>query len=203
MKNTKTLIAALTALTFAFVACGEKKTTEAADPHAGHNHAKGEHKEEAVDPHAGHDHAKGEHKEEATEDHSGHAHAKKTAGPNGGKVITVIKPHAEFLVTPERKIRITFLSADNKPAAIAQQSVSLILGSRSAPVTLALIKEADGMSLLSETTIPEGNNIDTYVTFKLTPDAKPVRSKFILNMSDCPNCDYLEYACTCDHGHDH
>jgi len=206
MKNTKTLTAALTVLTFAFVACGEKKTTETTDPHAGHDHAKGEHKEEA-DPHAGHDHAKGEHKEEpkeeATDDHTGHAHAKKIAGPNGGKVITVIEPHAEFFVTPDRKIRITFLSDDNKPAAVAQQSVSIIVGSRSAPVALSLVKEADGMSLLSETTLPEGNNIDTYVTFKLTPDAKLLRSKFILNMSDCPNCDYLEYACTCDHGHAH
>ena len=214
MKNTKTLTAALTALTFAFVACGEKKTAETADPHAGHDHAKGEHKEE-VDPHAGHDHAKGEHKEEAdphaghdhakgehkeaADDHSDHDHAKKTAGPNGGRIITVIEPHAEFWVTPERKVRITFLDDANKAIAVTEQSISVFCGNRNAPTQLSFTKEADGMSMLSTGMIPEGSSFDTNVSFKMTADAKRITAKFNLNMSDCPNCDYLEYACTCVH----
>jgi len=32
---------------------------------------------------------------------------------------------------------------------------------------------------------------------------KAVSSKFTLNLAKCPTCEHLEYACTCDHGHDH
>ena len=53
----------------------------------------------------------------------------------------------------------------------------------------------------------EGNNLPVIVQIKSKPDAKTVIEKFTLNLSDCPGCDYLEYACTCDHGdhegHDH
>ena len=48
----------------------------------------------------------------------GHDHAKKVAGPNGGLIITAVEPHCELLVTPERKLKITFLGDDNKPAAL-------------------------------------------------------------------------------------
>ncbi len=170
MTNTKTILTAVTSLAFAFTAYGED--------------------------HSGHDHAKGEHKHEE----KGHDHAKKVAGPNGGKIITEVEPHAEFFVTKDRKIRITFLGKDNKAIAVADQKVSIICGDRKAPTKLSAKKEAHGKSLLTEGKLPDGNNIPTIVTFKITPDGKKIRAKFSLNMSDCPNCDYLEYACTCDHG---
>ena len=37
------------------------------------------------------------------------------------------------------------------------------------------------------------------VQIKAKPDAKSVVERFVLNLSDCPGCKYLEYACTCDH----
>lgn len=220
MNTTTTLAAALTALAFVTVSCGEKKTTETTETkktavphdHDGDgipDHGPGAHKEPVPHDHDGDgipDHGPGAHGENDGhnhDDHSGHSHAKKVAGPNGGRVLTDVEPHAEFFVTSDKKIQITFLSDDNQPAALATQSVSVVMGKRSAPTKISLVPSADQASLVSETTIPEGNNIDTYVTFKMTADSKPVRSSFILNLSDCPSCDYLEYACTCDHGHSH
>lgn len=216
MNITTTLAAALTALAFVTVSCGEKKTTETAstdkasaeqdhsncnhdddkkeDPHAGHDH-------DADKDHKGHDLDAENNKGEDQADHSGHDHAEKMAGPNGGKVITAVEPHAEFLVTANRKVRITFLGEDNKPAAAGTQSINIVCGDRSAPTMLTPVKEADGMSFLSAKMLPEGNNFPVIVTFKTGADAAPVRAKFTLNTSDCPNCDYQEYACTCDHSH--
>ena len=169
MNNTKTILAAVTSLAFTFTAYGED--------HSGHDHSKGEHK------HHGH----------------GHDHAKKIAGPNGGKIITSVTPNAEFLVTKDRKVRITFLDKNNKPIPVADQKVSIICGDRKAPTKLTLKKEAGGSFMLSDTQLPKGNNIPTIVTFKITSAGEKIRSKFNLNLSECPNCDHKEYACTCEH----
>ena len=65
----------------------------------------------------------------AAEDHD---HAKKEAGPNGGKVLTTIEPHAEFFVTTDRKVQITFLNKDGKAiawrSALANKLISLQQG---------------------------------------------------------------------------
>ena len=210
MNSTPTLIAALSALTFVTVSCSEKKTV----PHDHDGDGKPDHAAGAHPTPVPHDHdgdGKPDHGPEAHNsqngnaheiaDHSDHAHAQKIAGPNGGKVITDIEPHAEFFVTTDRKVRITFLSEDNKPVAAGTQSVNIVCGDRSTPTVLTPVKQIDGMSFLSANKLPEGNNFPTIVTFKASADAPPVRAKFTLNMSDCPGCDYLEYACTCDHGH--
>lgn len=233
MKLTNTLTAAFTALTFVIVSCDEKKPAVPHDhdgdgipdhgpgahgkpvPHDHDGDGKPDHGPGAHPAGVPHDHdgdGKPDHGPGAHDDHSGHdhgadghghQHAKKVAGPNGGRMIMSIEPHAEFLVTDDRKVRITFIGENNRPLAVAAQSVSIICGDRSNPTTLTLVKEANASSLLSTGTLPEGNNFPTIVTLKSTPDAAPVRAKFILNLSDCPSCDYKEYACTCDHGHSH
>jgi hypothetical protein len=60
----------------------------------------------------------------------------------------------------------------------------------------------DGNSLVSDKAFPAGNDFPVVVSIKASPEGKKVRSKFNLNLADCPSCDYLEYACTCDHGED-
>ncbi len=143
----------------------------------------------------------------ANHDHSGHehgegcSHAKKIAGPNGGRVITSVEPHAEFFVTPDNKVRITFLNEQNQPIPVAEQTVGIVCGDRSNPTTLTFTKAADNNFLLSNETLPAGNNHPTIVSFKTTPAAPTVRAKFILNLTDCPTCDHKEYACTCSHSH--
>jgi hypothetical protein len=125
------------------------------------------------------------------------AHETITAGPNRGRMLTKSTPPAEFLVTAERKIEITFIGADGKPVAPADQVVTVTTGNRAAPTTLTFTKT--GNSLLSDGVLPEGNGFPTVVQIKATPEAKASVARFNLNTSNCPGCKNAEYACTCGH----
>jgi hypothetical protein len=126
-----------------------------------------------------------------------HAHEKIAAGPNKGRLLTIVEPHAEFFVTAERKVQITFVGEDGKPVAPADQVVLVTAGDRSAPTKLTFTKT--GNVLLSDTALPAGNDFPTVVQIKITPDAKPVYARFNLNMSVCGECKNAEYACICGH----
>lgn len=127
-----------------------------------------------------------------------HAHEKKVAGPNGGRVITSVDPHFEFLVTPDKKVKITFLDEAGKPVAPKEQTVSAVGGERANPTKLAFTK--DGESLISDKALPDGNTIPIVLLVKASPDAKAVTEKFGVNLADCAECKHKEYACTCEHG---
>ncbi len=128
-----------------------------------------------------------------------HSHEKKVAGPNGGRLLVSMEPHAEFLVTADRKVQITFVDDALKPLAPAAQVVTVTTGERSAPVKLSFAKTDN--ALLSEQTVPEGNNFPVVVQIKTSADAKAIVEKFTLNLSNCPDCKYAEYACICSHTH--
>lgn len=128
-----------------------------------------------------------------------HDHAKKEAGPNGGRILTAVEPHAEFFVTTDRKVQITFLGENGKAIAPADQVVTVTAGERSAPTKLAFAKS--GTVLLSEKPLPEGTAFPAVVQIKVTPDARTVVEKFNLNLAKCPECKLAEYACTCSHAH--
>ncbi len=189
MKKTSILLAALYLAFATFtLSCSEHD----------HDHADGE----------DHTHAQGDHDKDHDDDHdkahgddhadSDHDHEKAIPGPNGGRVMTSVEPHLEFLVTEDRKVRITALDDDIVPIALAGQSVSAMAGDRSAPTRLAFTP--DGTGLLSDVTLPEGNDFPIIVTIKSGPDGAAVREKFNVNLKDCPTCEYKEYACICDHG---
>jgi len=127
-----------------------------------------------------------------------HASEKK-AGPNGGRLLTEVQPNAEFFVTADRKVKITFLGADGKVVAPADQLVTVTTGERTAPVKLAFVKEGD--ALISDKALPEGNDLPAVVQIKAAPDAKTVVEKFHINLAVCPGCKLSEYACTCGHAH--
>ncbi|MBC8011898.1 MAG: hypothetical protein H7067_17565 [Burkholderiales bacterium] len=127
----------------------------------------------------------------------GHSHAKKESGPNGGRLLTKIDPHAEFFVTAERKVRITFLDEQSKAVAPGTQVVVVTTGERAAPTVLTFAKEGD--ALISEAALPAGNDFPTVVQIKLTPEAKVVVERFNLNLSTCSECSKPEYACVCAH----
>jgi len=134
----------------------------------------------------------------AAEDHK-HDHAKKIAGPNGGRVITAVEPHLEFLVLPDRKVKITALGEDNKPTKLEAQTVSVTAGDRSNPTKLSFAKEGD--ALVSDAALPAGDDYPLVAQIKTSADAKPVLEKFTMDFTDCPECDLKEYACICDHDH--
>lgn len=144
----------------------------------------------------GHHHNHDDHEQKA-HSHEGGEHQKKRAGPNGGRVITKVEPHAEFFVTSDKKVQITFLNHDYKAIPIAKQKVTLIGGDRSNPTRIKFI-EKDNM-LISDQTLPDINNMPVVLQIKTTPDSKTVREKFYLNFNECSSCDYKEYACICGH----
>ncbi|MDA0765661.1 MAG: hypothetical protein O3A87_07115 [Verrucomicrobia bacterium] len=131
-------------------------------------------------------------KEKGTE----HAHAEIT-GPNEGKILHEVEPHAELFVTKDRKVQITFLDDHGKAIAPAEQTIAVICGERANPTRLTLAKEGD--SFLSDKPLPDGKNIPTVLQIKVKPDAKMVMIRLNLDLNDCGGCKHLEYACTCDH----
>lgn len=126
-----------------------------------------------------------------------HSHAKKQAGPNGGRLITEVTPHAEFFFTADRFAQITFVNDAGEAIAPAEQVVSLMGGSRSNPVQLSFERVND--TLRSVEALPEQDSMPIILSIKSAPEAKTVREKFYLNLSNCGGCDYQEYACVCGH----
>jgi hypothetical protein len=119
------------------------------------------------------------------------------AGPTGGKLLTAVNPHVEFLVNKDKKVEIRFVDDKNKVVAPGAQEINVILGDRSAPTKLAFAK--DGNKLVSDKSIPEGNDLPTVVQIREKAGAKAVNEKFNLNLEKCPTCKNPEYACTCAH----
>ena len=132
------------------------------------------------------------------------AAAEKIKAPNGGRVIDTVDPHAEFLVTAGKKVEIRFMDDAGKVVAPAAQVVTVTMGDRANPTKLTFAREGD--KLVSDKTIPEGNELPVVVQFKMTPETRTTNAKFTLNLNKCPTCEHAEYACTCAHGdsgHDH
>ncbi len=125
------------------------------------------------------------------------AHGEKAPGPNGGRLLTVVTPHAEFFVTPDRHVQITFVDDALQPVPLTDQSVILTAGSRTAPTTLNFVR--DGEVLRSDRPLPPGQNFPAVVQLKTAANAQTAVARFNVNFSTCPECDYPEYACICDH----
>jgi hypothetical protein len=124
-------------------------------------------------------------------------HESAVGGPNGGRLLTKLEPHAELLVRDDRRIQVVFLDADDKPVPAANQTVTVTTGSRLSPTTLTF--ERSGDVLVSTRALPEGDNLPAVVQIRVTPGAPPVIERFNLNLATCPDCDRHEYACACDH----
>ncbi|MBL9202421.1 MAG: hypothetical protein JNL39_18065 [Opitutaceae bacterium] len=123
---------------------------------------------------------------------------KKQAGPHGGRLIAGLEPRAEFFVTADKKIQISFVAADGKTVvAPTKQVVTVTMGDRAKPTRLEFARSGD--ALLSTAAIPAGKDLATVVQIKPSADAKIVTDRFNLDLSKCPDCKLHEYACTCAH----
>lgn len=127
----------------------------------------------------------------------GHTHEQRTAGPNRGRVITGADPRAEFFVTADRRVQITFLAKDNTTVAAAQQNVVVTAGDRAAPTKLTFTRT--GNVLLSNGALPAGNDFPVVVEIVATPGGKKIVEKFYFDSSICGECKNAEYACICAH----
>ena len=122
---------------------------------------------------------------------------KPAAGPKGGRLLESAPLKAEFFVTKERKVEITFYDAALKPVAPDAQVVAVTAEPAAGRTALELEKTATGF--VSKTALPAGEPYRVVVQVRATPDAKPQNFRLDLNLALCGECQRAEYACTCDH----
>ena len=123
-------------------------------------------------------------------------HHEKMKAPNDGRIISSVTPHAEFLVTKDKKVEIRFMEA-GKVVAPTTQVVTITMGDRANPTKLAFTK--DGDKLVSDKMVPAGDKLPVVLQIAAKEGDKAVTEKFNLDMSACPDCKIAEYACDC-HG---
>lgn len=126
-------------------------------------------------------------------------HAEKiNAGPKGGRLFAAAPMQAEFLVTTDRKVEVTFYDAALKPVAPAAQVVSVTAEAPAGRTKLDLAKTATGFA--SASALPAGEPYRVVLQIREQPDAKPQNFRLDLNLDTCAECKHAEYACTCE-GH--
>lgn len=132
------------------------------------------------------DHQPGkEHRESHGGKSSGHDHDHNyKKGPNGGRLVTSVKPAFEITVDKERKVRILFVDDENKPLPLAEQSISGITGERTNPIRLEFTrgKEKEENVLISDKSLPDGDHVALVLAIKETPDAKTVIERLTLHL---------------------
>jgi len=72
-------------------------------------------------------------------------HAEAIKAPNGGRILHEIVPHAEFFITKDRKVQITFVDDEGK-AIEDGATLKAIGGKLSAPTKFAFVKRRKGSS---------------------------------------------------------
>ena len=117
-------------------------------------------------------------------------------GPKGGRLLEVDGQKAEFFVTKDKKIEITFYDAALKPIAPAEQVVAITAEPKSGSAKVDLEKTATGY--VSKAALPEGAPYRVVVQIRAKADGKPQNFRVDLNTATCGGCQRAEYACTCD-----
>jgi hypothetical protein len=126
-------------------------------------------------------------------------HAEKIiAGPKGGRLLESEPLKAEFFVTPERKVEITFYDAALKPTDPGAQTITITAEPSSGKAKLELEKTPAGF--ISKTPLPAGDPYRVVVQARASADVKPRNFRIDLNLEMCGGCQKKEYACTCE-GH--
>lgn len=125
------------------------------------------------------------------------AESKIEGGPKGGRILEKTSPKAEFFVEKDHSVTIAFYDDKLKPAAAADQNVTVIADVKGTKTKLEFEKKGD--TLVSKTKLPEGDGYNLVVQFKQTADAKPQNFRFTFDNHNCGGCKRSEYACTCDH----
>lgn len=179
--STKPLLLLLGASAFAAsnIACTDN--SDHGHDHGNHSHGDHDHGE-GVHAHNGdgHDHGEDEH-DHKHGDHShshgdhDHDHPHTQEGPNGGRLITSVKPYLEFLVLEDRRVKILQVK-DGKAVPVGTQVISLIGGDRANPTRMNF--EFDGDALISDNAFPEGDSFPVVLQIKTSAGADAVTEKF-------------------------
>ena len=119
-------------------------------------------------------------------------------GPKGGRLLGATPQRAEFFVTKDRLVEVTFYDAALKPTAPGTQTVALTAEPKSGRTPVTLEKTATGY--VSKSALPASTEpYRVVVQLRATPDAKPQNFRIDLNLEFCGECKRAEYACTCSH----
>lgn len=121
-----------------------------------------------------------------------------TGGPKGGRLLDSAPLKAEFFVTTERRVEITFHDDHLNPILPGDQVVVVTAEPATGRVVLAMDKTATGF--LSQAALPAGEPYRVVVQVRATPEARPQNFRIDLNLATCGECSRAEYACTCE-GH--
>lgn len=117
------------------------------------------------------------------------------AGPKGGRLLDTTPQKAEFFVTDDRKVEVTFYDAALKPVAPSGQTVVITAEESSGRTKIDMDKTASGY--VSKTALPKGDPYRVVVQVRENPGAKPQNFRVDLNLEICAECQKKEYACTC------
>ncbi len=123
---------------------------------------------------------------------------KYVAGPKGGRLLETEPNKAEFFVTAERKVEVTFYDDALKPVSPGEQGVKIIAEPAGGKAPIELEKTPTGF--VSKTTLPAGDPYRVIVQTRANAKAKPKNFRIDLNLATCGECQKAEYACTCE-GH--
>lgn len=117
-------------------------------------------------------------------------------GPKGGRLLEAEGQKAEFFVTKDKKVEITFYDAALKPVAPGEQVVTVTAEPKSGRTPVALEKTATGF--VSKASLPDGDPYRVVVQMRAKPDGKAQNFRVDLNTATCGECKRSEYACTCN-----
>jgi len=120
------------------------------------------------------------------------------AGPKGGRLLDTAPHRAEFFVTKDRKVEVTFYDAGLKPVAPGTQAVSVTAEPKGGRKPVDLTKTATGF--VSNVALPDATEpYRIVVQIRAQPDSRPQNFRIDLNLEFCGECQKSEYACTCAH----
>lgn len=120
------------------------------------------------------------------------------AGPKGGRLLDTAPQKAEFFVTDDRKVEVTFYDQSLKPVAPSTQTVTVTAEPASGRAKIEMEKTANGY--VSTTALPPGDPYRIVVQVREKPEAKPQNFRIDLELHTCAECKNKEYACTCVDG---
>lgn len=123
---------------------------------------------------------------------------KSVAGPKGGRLLATA-PHAvEFFVTKDRKVEVTFYDAHQKVVAPGERVVTVTAEPKSGRTPVALVPSETGFVSTAPLPAP-GEVYRVVVQIRDSATARPQNYRLDLNLGQCGECKYAEYACACAH----
>ncbi|MBX3750198.1 MAG: hypothetical protein KF897_08925 [Opitutaceae bacterium] len=117
------------------------------------------------------------------------------AGPKGGRMLIAHPVRAEFFVTTERRVELSFFDEAGKTVSPGTTAVTVTAETTGGRVAVPLVSQ--DATLVSVEPLPPGDPYRVVVQVRSAPGARPSNFRIELNLHECGECQRAEYACTC------